>query len=182
MAMKSYLIIAAVTMLFSSCLKQSIPDAMLHKSGKQNKITATCSYEVNGVPVAISVDDADNPLANRNRLECVKLNGYIFSGVSNHGDLIFTFYTDSLKVQNYRYTSSDLGPTYVTTFGAAQYIYGPADYMSFTITSYANGHISGNFSGKLTPLVMAGNPNNIYGTMGSTLIMNGSFSNVPVIY
>ena len=85
-------------------------------------------------------------------------------------------------MQNYRYTSSDLGPTYVTTFGAAQYLYGPADYMSFTITSYANGHISGNFSGKLTPLVMAGNPNNYYGTPGSTLITNGSFNNVPVIY
>jgi hypothetical protein len=177
MAMKSYLIIGAVAMLFSSCLKQSIPDAMLDKPGNKNKIIATLSYEVNGAPVSISVEDADNPLANNNRLDCTKLNGYILSGVSNYGDFIFTFFTDSLKVQNYRYTSSVLGPTYVTTFGAAQYIYGPADYMSFTITSYANGHISGNFSGRLTPQV-----NNYYGTSGSTLIMNGLFNNVPVIY
>ena len=177
MALKSFSIIAAVTMIFSSCLKQSIPDAMLDTPGNKKKIIATMSYDVNGTPVSISVVDADNPIANNNRLECIKSNVYIFSGVSNYGDFVFTFFTDSLKVQNYRYTSSVLGPTYVTSFGAAQYLYGPADYISFTIISYENGHISGNFSGRLTPQV-----NNIYGTEGSTLITNGSFQNVPVIY
>jgi hypothetical protein len=177
MANKFHLTLAAVAILFSSCLKQSISDAMLNKPGSQNKVTATMSYEVNGSPVAISIQDANNPLANNHQLECLKSNGYLFSGVSNSGDLVFTFYTDSLKLQNYRYTSMDLGPTYVTTFGNPQYLYGPADYMSFMITSYTNGHISGNFTGKLTPQM-----NNIYGTAGSTLITNGSFKNVPVIY
>ncbi len=52
--------------------------------------------------------------------------------------------------------------------------------MSFTITSYSNGHISGNFSGVLTPLADANN--NVFGDPGSVIITNGSFKNVPVFY
>jgi len=58
MIMKFYLIITAIAILLSSCLKQSIPDAMLGIS-KQTKITATLRYEINGNLVSISVDDAD---------------------------------------------------------------------------------------------------------------------------
>jgi hypothetical protein len=177
--MKFYLTIVAVTVLLSSCLKRSIPDAMLNKS-QQKKITATFSYQVNGSPVTISIADADNPVVNDHHLECVKSNVYILSAVSTT-DLIFVFYTDSLKTINYQYTSAMLGPTYVTTFGPPQYLYGAADYMSFNVTSYSAGHISGNFTGRLTPLLSPGTPN-IWGTPGSTLITGGSFSNVPVIY
>jgi hypothetical protein len=54
--------------------------------------------------------------------------------------------------------------------------------MSFNITSYSKGHISGNFSGILTPMIMAGNPNNTYGPSGSVSITKGSFKDVPVFY
>jgi len=72
---------------------------------------------------------------------------------------------------------------YVTSFeGKPQYVYNPGDNMNFTVTSYTDGHISGNFSGQLTPAISPGYPDNIYGTPGSVLIKNGSFKNVPVFY
>jgi hypothetical protein len=85
-------------------------------------------------------------------------------------------------VGNYNYTSN-YGPLYVTTFGGyPQYVYGPTDNMSFTITTYKDRHISGNFSGRLTPAIIPGYPNNVYGVPGSLLIKNGSFNNVPIVY
>lgn len=179
--MKFYLTIAAVTVFLSSCLKQSIADAMLGDSGKQTT-TATLSYEISGNLVSISVEDADNQGGGFRRLECVKSGSYILSGVSSSGDFVFTFYTDSLKVGNYKYTSN-YGPMYVTTFeGKPQYVYGPTDNMNFTVTSYKDGHISGNFSGQLTPAIIPGYPDNVYGIPGSVVIKNGSFNNVPVFY
>jgi hypothetical protein len=180
MTMKFYLIIATVCVLLTSCLKHSIADAMLdEKEGK--KITATFSYQVNGTPISLSIPDADNPVANGN-LTCKKSLVYILGAVVDYGVFDFTFYTDSLKVGNYKYTRADLGETYMMRHGYNQYIYGPNDYMSFNITSYSNGHISGTFDGRLTPCLIESNVNNTYGAPGSTLITNGSFNNVPVIY
>jgi len=180
--MKIYLIITAIAISLSSCLKQSIPDAMLGTSGKKTSVTATLSYEINGNLVTITVNDADNQVPGFRTLYCEKSNGYVLSGISSSGDFVFTFYTDSLKVGNYSYTSN-YGPEYVTTFqGTAQYVYGPTDNMKFTVTAYKNGHISGNFSGQLTPVITAGYSNNIYGTPGSVLIKNGSSNNVPIVY
>jgi hypothetical protein len=181
MTMKFYLIIG-ITILLSSCLKHSIPDAMLGKSGRQSKIAATMSYEINGEMVTISVDDADNQGPGLHTLECVKSGGYVLTGLNSTGEFIFNFYSDSLKVGNYKYTSS-YGPMYVTDFqGHPQYVYGPSDNMNFNVTTYKDGHISGNFSGQLTPMIMAGYPNNSYGIPGSVLITNGSFNNVPIVY
>src|SRR5215203_4218715 len=133
--MKFYLIIAAITILLPSCLKQSIPDAMLGISGKQIKITATLRYEINGNLVSITVEDADRQGPGIHTLECVKSSNYVISGITSSGDFVFTFFTDSLKVGNYNYTSS-YGPMYVTTFqGKAQYVYGPTDHMSFNVTA-----------------------------------------------
>jgi hypothetical protein len=180
--MKLYLIIAAITVFLSSCLKQSIPDAMLGITVKGPVQTATMNYEINGNPVAISVMDADNQLAGSRRLYCEKSSGYLLSGLSNYTEFLFTFYTDSLIVGNYKYTSS-YGHMYVTTFeGKPQYVYSPGDYLDFNVSSYKDGHISGNFSGQLTPAISQGYPNNIYGTPGSVVIKNGSFNNVPVFY
>lgn len=58
---KLYLIIVAVAISLSSCLKQSIADAMLHPSGNK-KVTATLSYEINGTQANISVEDADRQI------------------------------------------------------------------------------------------------------------------------
>ncbi len=181
MTKKIYLPIAALIILLSSCLKQSIPDAMLNKPDKK-AIPATMSYEINGNPVTISVKDArSQPIGNR-QLYCEKSNGYVLSGMSSLGEFVFVFYTDSLQVDNYHYPSG-FGPMYITTFeGRPQYIYNPGDNMNVNIISHKDGFISGNFSGKLTPMILAGNPNNIYGTPGSVVIKNGTFNNVPVYY
>ena len=183
MSMKFYLPIAAISIVLSSCLKQSIADAMLNRSVQQaNNITASLSYEINGKLVNITVEDADHQVPGFRKLSCEKSGGYILSGVGSEGEIVYTFFTDSLKVGTYNYTSN-YGPLYVTDFqGKPQYVHDPNDHMNFTVTSYKDGHISGNFSGQLTPAVIAGYPDNVYGTSGSVLIKNGSFNNVPVIY
>ncbi len=181
MGTKLYLIIAASAIFLPSCLKQSIPDAMLNASQKQT-ITATLSYEINGSLVTVSVKDADHQYAGNRTLSCEKSNGYVLGAVSSSGDFVFTFYTDSLRPGDYKYTGN-YGPMYVTTFeGRPQYVYSPTDNMSFTVTKFTDGHISGMFSGQLTPAISQGYPNNVYGIPGLVLIKNGSFTNVPIFY
>ncbi|TMI78107.1 MAG: hypothetical protein E6H10_17775 [Bacteroidetes bacterium] len=176
MIMKFYLIATAIPILLSSCLKQSIPDAMLGTS-KHTKITATLSYEINGNLVNVSVDDADNQASNFHTLECVKLNGYYnLSAITDFGEFTFNFFTDSLKVGSYNYPTNS-GGIYVTDFHGPNFVYYPMDKMNFNVTTYEAGHISGNFSGVLTPQV-----NNIWGAASSVTIKNGSFKNVPIFY
>ncbi|MGN6542515.1 MAG: hypothetical protein ACTHKY_17035 [Ginsengibacter sp.] len=183
--MKFYLIASVMMIFFSSCLKQSIPDAMLASKnpGGHGSATATLSYEINGNSVNISVDDADNQSSPYRTLYCSKDPGsYNLSGVSNTGEITFSFYTDSLTVGNYKYTGW-YGDMFITDYNNRDaFIYAPSDSMSFNITSYNNGHISGNFSGVLTPMITAGNPHNTYGTPSSILITKGSFKNIPVFY
>lgn len=180
--MKSYLLIFVFSIILSSCYKQSIPDAMLNKTGTQNENTATMSYEINGKLITIKSKHTDQQSAGFSNLYCQKSAGYIISGRGDEGELVFHFFTDSLEVDNYRYPSS-FGPRYFTNFeGRPQYVYGPTDYMEFNISSYKDGYISGNFSGQLTPVITAGYPDNVYGATGSVLIKNGSFNNVPVFY
>lgn len=182
--MKFYLVTIVVMTLISSCLKQSIPDAMLAKSSSgQGNTTATLSYEINGISVKISVADADHQsLYPYYTLGCTKNPGYYsLSGVSSTGEFTFSFYTDSLTVGNYKHTGS-YGEMFITNYNnTAEFIYAASDSMSFNITSYNKGHLSGNFSGALSPMVTAGNPNT-YGSPGSVLITNGSFKNIPVFY
>lgn len=181
--MKFYTIATVMAIFFSSCLTKSIPDAMLStKDGQGSNTTATMRYEVNGNPVTIAVTDADNQNPGYYTLSCSKSSFYILSGVSNSGEITFMFYTDSLSEKNYRYDRMYGEMFFLDYNGTAEYVAGPTDYMSFTITSYKNGRISGNFSGQLTPLITAGNPVNTYGPRGSVLITNGSFQNVPVLY
>jgi len=169
-----------MVIFLSSCLKQSIPDAMLNPGGSSST-TATLSYKINGNAVNISVDDADNQ--NIDRLYCSKDAGYyLLQGVSSSGEFVFPFYTDSLTVGNYKYTSYYGDMYFINYNGTNEYVHAASDSMSFNVTSSNNGHISGNFSGQLTPLITASNVNNIYGAPGSVLITNGSFQNVPVIY
>ena len=178
---KFYWVLIAVTILLSSCLKQSIADAILN-SGKGNKVTATMSYEINGNPVTIKVEDAQQQVSGSRTLVCEKSNIYFLSGISNSGELVLTIFTDSLKLENYQYLGS-YGALYVTTFqGTPQYVYGPTDHLTINITTYQNGYISGSFSGRITPAVIPGFPNNVYGDLGSVVITNGIFKNVPVIY
>lgn len=182
--MKLYLITAVIPILLSSCLKQSIPDAMLasKNSGGQGGATATLSYKINGNAVNISVTNGDSQDPNYYTLGCTKSVGYSLDGLSSSGEITFTFYTDSLTMGNYKYTGNYGDMYFISYNGQDEYADGASDSMSFNITSYKNGLISGNFSGQLTPMISAGNPNNTYGAPGSTLITNGFFQNVPVFY
>lgn len=176
--MKFYCTTIIAILLFSSCLKQSIPDAMLgkHKSG-----AATLNCEINGSPVRISVNDADNQNRDYYTLGCSKSGYYILDALTGNGELTFSFYTDSLTTGNYKYTGN-FGDNFITDYNnSPSFVHNINDSMSFNITSYTNGHISGNFSGQLTPLISSGSTN-IWGTPGSVLITNGSFENVPVFY
>lgn len=184
--MRFYVIALLMTIFLSSCLKQSIPDAMLgsKNSGGRGKVTATLSYKINGNAVNISVNDADNQnTVPYYTLGCSKYTGYYsLSGISNSGETAFSFYTDTLTVGNYKYSGTYGDMFFIDYYNTAEYVHAASDSMSFNITSYNNGHISGNFSGVLTPLIAAGNTGNTYGTPGSVLITNGSFENVPVFY
>ena len=184
MNMKLFLPTAVVTILLSSCLKQSIPDAMIaaQHPGVQGGTTATMSYKINGNTVNISVDDADNQNPAYYTLGCSKSGNYVLDGVGSSGECTFSFYTDSLTIGNYKYTANYGDMFFVSYNGSNEYVHIGTDSMSFNITSYKNGHISGNFSGQLTPMVTEGIPNNTYGASGSVLITNGSFQNVPVFY
>ena len=180
MTMKFYLVTAVTAILLSSCLKQSIPDAMLASQNAGN-ITATLSYKNNGNAVSISVANADNQNPNPYTLGCSKFVGYYnLDGLSNSGEITFSFPTDTLTVGNYKYTSIYGDMFFISYNGADEYVHAPNDSMSFNITFYKNGHISGNFSGLLTPLVDP--TNNIYGAPSSVVITNGTFQNVPVFY
>lgn len=181
--MKFYVIGLAMAIFLLSCLKQSIPDAMLgsKSSGGRGKVTATLSYKINGNAVNISVDDADNQNPNSYILGCSKSTGYYsLGGLSNSGETSFSFYTDTLTVGNYKYLGTYGDMFFIDYYNTAEYVHAPSDSMSINITSYNNGHISGNFSGLLTPLLDANN--NTYGVPGSVLITNGSFENIPVFY
>lgn len=150
---------------------------------------ATMSYEVNGSTVSTSVNDPDSQSPTAYQLGCSKTlypgtNSTVYSLdlLSTTGELAFTFFTDSLIVGNYIYTSI-FADTYVLSYnGTDDFIHAPADSISFNITSYTKGHISGNFSGKLTPMVTAGYPTNTYGAPGSVLITKGVFKDIPVFY
>ncbi len=102
--MKFYAMALAVAIGLSSCLKQSIPDAMLG-SENASKVTATLSYKLNGNAVSISVKDADNQSTYPYRtLSCSKNAGYyVLDGVGDAGETTFSFITDSLSVGNYKY-------------------------------------------------------------------------------
>jgi hypothetical protein len=182
--MKVYLITAVIPILLASCLKQSIPDAMLasQNSDGQGGATATLSYKVNGNAVNITVPDAESQDPNDYTLGCTKSGDYVLDGVGSTGEITFTFGTDSLTIGNYIYTGNYGDMYFISYNGQDEYAHVPTDSMSFNITSYRNGLISGNFSGQLTPLVSASTINNTFGAPGSTLITNGTFQNVPVFY
>ena len=192
--MRRLLIVFSVIISQSSCLKQSISDAMIasQNSGTQGGSSpgvATMTYAVNGNLVTNTVNNPDSQSPTSYLLGCSKTvypgtNSMVYSldCLSTSGEMTNTFFTDSLAVGNYTYTGT-YGDMFVLSYnGTDEFVHDPADSISFNVTSYSNGHISGNFSGRLTPMIMAGNPNNTYGTPGSVLITKGSFIDVPVFY
>ncbi|WP_431213853.1 hypothetical protein ACQ86N_02840 [Puia sp. P3] len=147
------------------------------------------SYAINGNAVSASVNDPDSQSPTSYQLGCSKTlypgtNSTVYSLdlLSTTGELAFTFFTDSLKVGNYIYTST-YGDMFVLSYNNTdEFVHAPKDSISFNVTSYTKGHISGDFSGRLTPMVTAGYPTNTYGVSGSVLITKGVFKDIPVFY
>jgi len=192
--MRHLFVASLAILLLSSCFKQSIADAMIADQnpgtqGGGSPNVATMTYAVNGTTVSASVNDPDGQSPTAYQLGCSKMlypgtNSTIYSLdlLSTTGELAFTFLTDSLKVGNYIYTSI-YGDMFILSYnGADEYVHAAKDSISFNITSYTKGHISGDFSGRLTPMVTAGYPTNTYGAPGSVLITKGVFKNIPVFY
>jgi hypothetical protein len=192
--MKRLLIVFLVIISQSSCLKQSIADAMIADqnsgtTGGNSPGVATMTYTINGNTVTTSVNDPDSQSPTLYQLGCSKdiypgtnSTVYDLDCLNNSGEMTFTFFTDSLAVGDYLYSGSYGDMFFLSYNGVDEYAHDPADSISFNITSYNQGHISGNFSGRLTPLVTASTINNVYGLPGSALVTNGSFKNVPVFY
>ena len=192
--MRRLLIAFLVIISQSSCFKQSISDAMIASQnsgtrGGSSPGVATLTYAVNGNIVITTVNDPDSQSPTSYQLGCSKTvypgtNSTVYSldCLGTSGEMGFTFFTDSLTVGNYTYTGM-YGDMFILSYnGTDEFVHDPADSISFNVTSYSNGHISGNFSGRLTPMIMAGNPYNTYGNPGSILITKGSFKDVPVFY
>ena len=183
--MKFYLIAAAGIILFSSCLKESIPDAMLaSRKTATAGITATLSYKLNGKPVKITLADALHQNQYTHSLYCRKQPAtadYILSGDGDAGETSFFFLTDSLTTTTYTYPGG--GNTFlISYYGENEYAHAMTDSLSFTISSFKDGLINGTFSGILTPYILDSNSNGSWGVSGSTKITEGTFQNVPVFY
>jgi len=191
--MRKLLLASLVMLSLSSCLKESIADAMLEEEKPANSggspAVATLTYTINGNAVTVSVNDPDNQSPSGYQLGCSKTvypgtsnTVYILDCVGQTGELTFMFPTDSLAVRNYGYTGI-YGDLFVLGYNNEdEFVHNTKDSISFNITSYDKGHISGNFSGMLTPMVAAGYPDNVYGSPGSVLITKGSFKDIPVFY
>ncbi len=181
--MKSCIIALTMAIFLSSCLKESIPEAMLNKKNR-TRVTATFSYKINGNPVSLTVEDVDNQVTvPYYMLGCTKNSGnYMLSASVNTGSTMLYFRTDSLAPGNYKNTTATIGENWVLDYlNRAEFLHAPTDSMSINITSHINGHINGNFSGVLTPL-LDGNIPYTFGTSSSVSITEGAFSNVPVYY
>jgi hypothetical protein len=191
--MRQLLMVFLTILFLSSCLKQSISDAMIADQnpgtqGGNHPGVATMTYMVNGNTVTTSVNDPDSQSPTGYQLGCSKTpygtnsSVYMLDCIGTSGEMGFTFGTDSLTVGNYSYTGI-YGDLFILSYnGTDEFVHVPTDSISFNVTSYSQGHISGNFSGRLTPMISAGNPNNTYGAPGSVLITKGSFKDVPVFY
>jgi hypothetical protein len=189
--MRQLLMAFSMILLLSSCLKQSISDAMMADQNSHGNSSgeATMTYVMNGITVTNSIKNPDGQSPTGYQLGCSKTlypgtnsTVYILDCVGSTGETTFTFFTDSLHVGNYTYTGN-YGDLFVVDYNNTdEFVHDPSDSVSFQITSYSQGHISGNFSGRLTPMISAGNPNNTYGSPGSVLITGGLFKNVPVFY
>lgn len=182
--MRFYLLMFSILILCSSCLKRSIPDAMLNADGEgKKKGNATLSYELNGDPVKITVEDPNNQNPGFYTLGCTKSGTfYTLAGLSGSGEISFLFLTDSLTAGEYTYTGVYGEKFFISYYGENEFVYNATDYMTFIVTSHEKGYISGNFSGQLTPLIASSSFGDTFGDPGSVKVTNGVFKNIPVFY
>lgn len=176
--MKCLVATITLALLLSSCLKESIPEAMANKKNGP-KVPASFSFKVNGNTRSFSLEDVRRDTYPY-YFSCRKTaNSYDIFGQVDAGKVYFSIYTDSLSVGNYSYPTA-------TGWADSGYlpfeIYAPTDRISINISSHSNGYISGNFTALLTPVTYAGTIPYTYGAPSSIAITEGSFKNVPVFY
>lgn len=89
--------------------------------------------------------------------------------------LVFVITTDSLQKKNYNFNNSSPDRlSFVMNYnGQVSGILNSGDLFDVTISEYNNSRVSGTFSAKFSPTT---------GAPGSTVITEGKFSNVQVIY
>jgi hypothetical protein len=182
--MKLYALAASLVILLSSCLKESIPDAMLNKKNGP-KVTATFSYKLNGNAVSRTIEDVRNQsLVPYPTMGCSKQAGrYDLLALLDPGVVSIYLFTDTLAVGNYTYTTADVGELDILDyFNQTEFLHAPTDRISVNVSSHANGYISGTFSAVLTPMVDGSTTPYIFGTPSSILVTEGSFKNIPVFY
>ena len=182
--MKSLVATIILALFFTSCLKESIPEAMANKKNGP-KVPASFSFKVNGITKSYSVEDVRKESGYASpSFSCTKTAGrYNIFGKVEIGAAYFSIFTDSLSVRNYTYTPADIGSTAVADTGYLPfYIYAPTDRISINISSHSNGYISGNFTALLTPVIDGSRIPYTYGAPSSIAITEGSFKNVPVFY
>jgi len=182
--MKQIIILFLAAITLSSCLKQSIADAML---ASVNSNPAAMSYDVNDTLVTITAASNYDEQTSNDFVRCIKSDNSVYGIPSDYNiealspsgnRFSFDISTDSLTIGNYSFDSLLIGePYHVIVYNKrSSAIYSPVDTISINITSYSKGYIGGNFTARLTPVF------DTWGIPGSTIITNGSFKNVPVYY
>lgn len=185
--MKQIFLYFFAVIILSSCLKESIADAMLaSQNSANNATTASLSFEFNGNLIQQSVNTAHQSTQSY-KLACFRtpyiniVYEYNFDFLTPAGELTNSLFTDSLKTRNYL----NYGPQELFAFSYYNknyFVRYATDSLNFNITSYNNGLVSGNFSGRLSQLVSQTAGTNFYGAPGSGIITKGTFQNIPVYY
>lgn len=104
--MKSLAATITLALFLSSCLKESIPEAMANKKNGP-KVPASFSFKVNGITKSYSVEDVRMQGSYPYNLSCTKTaNSYDIFGKVEIGSAYFSIYTDSLSVGNYSYPTA----------------------------------------------------------------------------
>src|SRR5450432_646389 len=102
--MRKLLLASSVILSLSSCLKESIADAMLEEQKSANQAgspaVATLTYKINGTEVTTSVNDPDSQIPSAYQLGCSKTvypgtnsTVYILDCVGQTGEFTFMFPT-----------------------------------------------------------------------------------------
>lgn len=178
--MKTFLFLIMIA--FVACEKDS------NDPPDNNGSDATISYKVNDTLVEISgfdINTAQGVYANKVLAgNIIPTTSYhLWAQLGSNNLLTLSFITDSLKTQNYHYDSSSVLTNAVVAFESVLFnanlssVSRANDFVDINITSYTNGLISGNFTGRMTL-----SPNVLSGPAGTTNITEGKFKNVKMIY
>lgn len=178
---KIALLFTSVVLLFAfSCKKEN---------GSSLDSTGSIGYKVNGKSYSMSNVNLSNgegvAFSKQLKGNLISETRYLFNAQKGSNNVIlFSIVTDSLKSEKFHYDSASTQQDVLLFLASimadgqqSMLLYG-TDYLDIDISSYKNGHVSGSFSGKFTPLANGVDYNN----RGTVDISEGKLNNVPVIY